>query len=152
MTVADRGQVIPAPLSRENASRVKAQTASDKWVLLVVEDHGSLCDTVSLFMMRHGYHVRTANNGASALEILSPEEIHLALLDLMLPKVDGFEVLRQVTKTQRGGFAYIIVVSAAASATNRQKVLDLGANEYVPKTFHLNRLLERVQAVEKFFY
>ena len=119
MTVADRGQVIPAPLSRENASRVKAQTASDKWVLLVVEDHGSLCDTVSLFMMRHGYHVRTANNGASALEILSPEEIHLALLDLMLPKLDGFEVLRQVHKTQRNRFPYIILNSAAASDTNR---------------------------------
>jgi len=89
MTVAGRGQVIPALLSPENASHVKAQTASEKLVLLVVEDHGSLFDIVSLFMMRHGYHVRTANNGASALEILSREEIHLALLDLMLPKFDS---------------------------------------------------------------
>lgn len=149
---SDRGQVIPFPLSPTALALPEDKPAANKLMLLVVEDHSSLCDMVSLFMMRHGYHVRTANNGESALEILSREEIHLVLLDLMLPKLDGFEVLRQVDKSQGDRFPYIIVVSAGASETDRRKVLDLGANEYMPKPFHLNRLLERVQAVEKFLY
>jgi DNA-binding response OmpR family regulator len=84
------------------------------------------------------------------LEILSKEEIHLILLDLMLPRVDGFEVLRQVHKTQRDKTPYIIVVSAGASERDRKKVIELGADEYMPKPFHLLRLLERIQVVEKY--
>jgi DNA-binding response OmpR family regulator len=100
--------------------------------------------------MRQGYHVRTANDGGSALEVLSREDIHLVLLDLMLPRVDGFEVLRQIHRMNPQRMPYIIVVSAGASERDRRKVLELGANEYMPKPFHLLRLLERVQAVEKF--
>jgi DNA-binding response OmpR family regulator len=60
--------------------------------------------------------------------------------------------LRQVHKSQQNRFPYIIVVFARASEKDRQKVFDLGANEFMPKPFHLSRLLERVQAVEKFLY
>lgn len=148
--VAGRGQVIPFPVSADTAARFEAQTPPDKLVLLVVEDHGSLCDMVRLFLMRHGYHVRTANNGEVALEILAREEIHMVLLDLMLPRLDGFEVLRQIHKSRQEEPPYIIVVSAGASNQDRNKVLELGANEYMPKPFHLARLLERVQAVEKY--
>ena len=151
-TGGSRGHVIPFPIAPQAVSLPAEKPSVCKLVLLVVEDHGSLCDMVSLFMMRHGYHVRTANNGETALEILCREEIHLVLLDLMLPKLDGFEVLRQLHKAPRDRFPYVIVVSAGASAADRKKVLDLGANEYMPKPFHLNRLLERVQAVEKFLY
>ena len=149
-SAGNRGQVIPFPLALSALAVPEEKTSGPKPVLLVVEDHSSLLDMVSLFRMRHGYHVRTANNGESALEILAREEIHLVLLDLMLPKLDGFEVLRQVHKSQQGRFPYIIVASARVSDTDRQKVLDLGANEFMPKPFNLNRLLERVQAVEKF--
>jgi CheY-like chemotaxis protein/HD-like signal output (HDOD) protein len=144
-----RGVVIPFP-SRAGKSFEDTKPAPDKLVILVVEDHSSLCDLLSLYFMRHGYHVRTANDGQSALEILSREEIHLVLLDLMLPRVDGFEVLRQIHRTHQEKTPYIIVVSAGASERDRKKVLELGANEYMPKPFHLLRLLERVQAVEKF--
>ena len=144
-----RGVVIPFPLRAEK-SVDGTKPAPDKLVILVVEDHSSLCDLLSLYFMRHGYHVRTANDGQSALEILSREEIHLVLLDLMLPRVDGFEVLRQIHRTDQEKTPYIIVVSAGASERDRKKVLELGANEYMPKPFHLLRLLERVQAVEKF--
>jgi CheY-like chemotaxis protein/HD-like signal output (HDOD) protein len=148
-----RGQVIRLPIAQPPPSAFEEKTPpARKLVLLVVEDHGSLCDMVSLFLMRHGYHVRTAGNGESALEILARETIHLVLLDLMLPKLDGFQVLRQMHATQRERFPYVIVVSAGASEMDRKKVLDLGANEYLSKPFHLNRLLERVQAVEKFLY
>ncbi len=149
-SVAGRGQVIPFPMSAEAARRFEARTPAEKLVLLVVEDHGTLCEMVSLFLMRCGYQVRTASNGVIALEILAREEIHMVLLDLMLPRVDGFAVLRQIHKSRQEMLPYIIVVSAGASDHDRRKVLDLGANEYLPKPFQLARLLERIQAVEKY--
>ncbi|MEO6164726.1 MAG: HDOD domain-containing protein [Candidatus Binatia bacterium] len=145
-----RGQVIRFPMSVEAARRFEARTPAEKLVLLVVEDHGTLCEMVSLFLMRRGYQVRTASNGVIALEILAREEIHMVLLDLMLPGVDGFAVLRQIHKSRQEMLPYIIVVSAGASDHDRRKVLDLGANEYLPKPFQLARLLERIQAVEKY--
>lgn len=138
------GLHAPSTLSREGAA------PPGKLSILVVEDHSSLCDLLSLYLMRHGYHVRTASNGAGALEVLAKEEIHLILLDLMLPRLDGFEVLRQIHQTCREHLPYIIVVSAGASERDRNKVLEMGANEYMPKPFHLMRLLERIQVVEKY--
>jgi CheY-like chemotaxis protein len=145
-----RGLVIPFPFRSEGGGRNDARQSLGKLAILVVEDHTSLCDLLSLYLERHGYHVRTASNGEGALEILSKEEIHLVLLDLMLPGVDGFEALRQINKSQYDKPPYIIVVSAGASEKDRKKVLELGANEYMPKPFHLMRLLERIQTVEKY--
>jgi len=121
-----------------------------KLTILVVEDHGSLCEMLTLYFMRYGYHVRTANDGESALDLLDSEEIHLVLLDLMLPRMDGFTVLRQIRERSGDKPPYVIVVSAGASSKDRNLVLELGANEYMPKPFHLIRLLERVQNVEKY--
>jgi DNA-binding response OmpR family regulator len=137
-------------MSDEAARRFEARTPAEKVVLLVVEDHGTLREMVSLFLMRCGYQVRTASNGVIALEILAREEIHMVLLDLMLPRVDGFALLRQIHTSRQEMLPYIIVVSVGASDHDRRKVLDLGANEYLPKPFQLARLLERVQAVEKY--
>jgi DNA-binding response OmpR family regulator len=94
--------------------------------------------------------VRTANDGESALEVMRNEEIHLVLLDLMLPRMDGFTVLREIRERSGGKPPYVIVVSAGASTKDRNLVLELGANEYMPKPFHLMRLLERIQKVEKY--
>ena len=149
-SLAGRGQVIPFPMSAEAARRFEARTPAAKLVLLVVEDHGTLCEMVSLFLMRCGYHVRTASNGVIALEILAREEIHMVLLDLMLPRIDGFAVLRQIHNSRQEMLPYIIVVSAGASEHDRRRVFDLGANEYLCKPFQLTRLLERIQAVEKY--
>ena len=147
---ASRGRVIPFPPRNESEVEMKTKTSTKKLTILVVEDHGSLCEMLSLYFMRYGYHVRTADNGETALEILSNENIHLVLLDLMLPRLDGFAVLKELRERRKGSMPYIIVVSAGASARDRNKVLELGANEYMPKPFHLMRLLERIQTVEKY--
>jgi CheY-like chemotaxis protein len=145
-----RGRVIPFPPRNESEVEMQNKASTKKLTILVVEDHGSLCEMLSLYFMRYGYHVRTADNGESALEILSNEEIHLVLLDLMLPRVDGFAVLKELREMRKDTTPYIIVVSAGASERDRNKVLELGANEYMPKPFHLMRLLERIQTVEKY--
>jgi|SRR5918994_728249 DNA-binding response OmpR family regulator len=143
-----RGSVIPFPSRKESGEERGDKPASKKLTILVVEDHSSLCDLLSLYLMRHGYHMRMANNGETALELLDKEEIHLVLLDLMLPRLDGFSVLRKIRESHRDRAPYIIVVSAGASERDRNRVLELGANEYMPKPFHLMRLLERIQMVE----
>lgn len=145
-----RGRVIPFPPRNESEVKMQKKPSTKKLTILVVEDHGSLCEMLSLYFMRYGYHVRTADNGETALKILFNDEIHLVLLDLMLPRLDGFAVLKELREKQKGNMPYIIVVSAGASARDRNKVLDLGANEYMPKPFHLMRLLERIQTVEKY--
>ena len=147
---AARGRVIPFPPRNKSEVGMQKKLSTKKLTILVVEDHGSLCEMLSLYFMRYGYHVRTADNGETALEILSNEEIHLVLLDLMLPRLDGFAVLKELREKPKGSTPYIIVVSAGASERDRNKVLELGANEYMPKPFHLMRLLERIQTVEKY--
>jgi CheY-like chemotaxis protein len=145
-----RGQVIPFPARNDCLPRGGENASSRRLTILVVEDHGSLCEMLSLYLIRHGYHVRTADNGQAALNALAKEEIDLVLLDLMLPRMDGFAVLKYVRETHEYKKPYIIVVSAGASEKDRNRVLELGANEYMPKPFHLMRLLERIHAVEKY--
>jgi CheY-like chemotaxis protein/HD-like signal output (HDOD) protein len=145
-----RGQLIPFPARNDYSPRGEENASPKRLTILVVEDHGSLCEMLSLYLIRHGYHVRTADNGQAALNVLAKEEIDLVLLDLMLPRMDGFAVLKHVRETHEYQKPYIIVVSAGASEKDRNRVLELGANEYMPKPFHLMRLLERIQAVEKY--
>lgn len=145
-----KARVIPFPARPQPPSDQSAKSSGRKLTILIVEDHGSLCDMLSLYFMRYGYHVRTASDGENALSILDHEDVHLVLLDLMLPRIDGFAVLRQIRERGEGKHPYVIVVSAGASTKDRSRVLELGANEYMPKPFHLMRLLERIQNVEKY--
>jgi DNA-binding response OmpR family regulator len=145
-----KARVIPFPKRERESMGNNHKDPDKKLTILVVEDHGSLCDMLSLYFMRYGYHVRTANDGEAALAALASEEIHLVLLDLMLPRMDGFTVLREIRERSGDKPPYVIVVSAGASTKDRNIVLELGANEYMPKPFHLMRLLERVQNVEKY--
>jgi CheY-like chemotaxis protein len=145
-----KARVIPFPKRQRDSLKSSREGSDKKLTILVVEDHGSLCEMLSLYFMRYGYHVRTASDGVAALDLLDSEEIHLVLLDLMLPRMDGFTVLRQMRERSSDRAPYVIVVSAGASTKDRNLVLELGANEYMPKPFHLMRLLERIQSVEKY--
>jgi DNA-binding response OmpR family regulator len=140
------GQVVKFPVRIEEEEKV--EIPSKKLTILVAEDHGSLRDIVSLYLRRHGYHIRTAQDGKAALNILATEKVHLLLLDLMLPRVDGFEVLQYLQEEKENNLPYVIVVSARTTEEDKRKVLELGGNEYLPKPFHLSPLLERIQAVE----
>jgi DNA-binding response OmpR family regulator len=145
------GKAKVIALRREIRSRSdgRMHVPGHKLTILVVEDHESLCEMLSLYLMRYGYHVRTATDGEIALSILSSEEIHLVLLDLMLPRIDGYGVLRWIRNRSNGEHPYVIAMSASNLLTERIIALQLGANEYLAKPFHLIRLLERIQQIEK---
>ena len=143
------GQVIKFPSREERAARTAADRTSRKLTILLAEDHSSLRDIVSVYLMRQGYHVRTAGSGPGALEVLEAEEVDLVLLDLMLPGIDGFEVLRRLREKSTSTLPYVVVVSALTTEPDRKKAEELGCNDYLPKPFHLPHLLERIVAIEK---
>ena len=143
------GQVIKFPSREERTSRTAADRPLRKLTILLAEDHSSLRDIVSVYLMRQGYHVRTAGSGQNALDVLQAEEIDLLLLDLMLPGMDGFEVLRRLRESKAAPQPYVVVVSALTTEPDRKKAEELGCDDYLPKPFHLPHLLERVVAVEK---
>ncbi len=145
-----KAQVIPFPKRPRAPINSDDKRLDRKLTILIVEDHDSLCDMLSLYFMRYGYHVRTAKDGETALAVLANEEIDLVLLDLMLPRMDGFTVLRLIRERSGAAPPYVIVVSAGASTKDRNLVLRLGANEYMAKPFHLMRLLERIQNAERY--
>jgi CheY-like chemotaxis protein len=144
-----KAQVIPFPGRNRIRERLGGKLHGKKLTILVVEDHGSLLEVLGLYFMRSGYHVRTAGDGETALEILGKEEVHLLVLDLMLPRLDGFGLLRRLREMKPEQMPYIIVISAPGAEGDRKKILELGADEYVPKPFHLSGLLEKIQAVER---
>jgi DNA-binding response OmpR family regulator len=104
---------------------------------------------LTLYLGRFGHRVLSAMDGQAALNILAEQDVDLVLLDLMLPRVDGFDVLRLLHERHPDPFPYIIVVSAAGTDEKRKKALALGADEYIPKPFKLAGLVERIQALER---
>lgn len=124
----------------------EGRTSTKKSTILIVEDLTSMRVIVSKYLMRHGYHIRTASDGQLALDILATEKIHVLLLDMMLPLVDGFEVLRQLREQEHERAPYIIATTALREET--AKIVALGGDEYLPKPFPLPHLLARIQAIE----
>lgn len=143
-----RARVIQFP-NRGRAKEPTNETRSKKLTILIVEDHGSLLEVLGLYFMRAGYHVRTACDGETALDILSREEVHLLVLDLKLPLLDGFGLLRRMQDKKLMNRPYVIVISAPGGDGDKSRVFELGADAYVPKPFHLSCLLDKIKTVEQ---
>ena len=112
--------------------------------ILVVEDEPSIAEVVSLYLKRAGYRVSHVRDGESALEFLERQVPDLIVLDLMLPKVDGFEITRWVREM---GDTPIIMLTARRDEFDRIAGLEMGADDYVVKPFSPQELVSRVRAV-----
>jgi two-component system response regulator VicR len=111
--------------------------------ILVVDDEKPISDIVKFNLAKEGYDVYTAYDGEEALEKVTEVEPDLILLDLMLPKMDGLEVAREVRKTYD---MPIIMVTAKDSEIDKVLGLELGADDYVTKPFSNRELVARVKA------
>ena len=111
--------------------------------ILVVDDEKPISDIVKFNLTKEGYEVFTAYDGEEALEKVAEVEPDLILLDLMLPKIDGLEVCREVRKTYD---MPIIMVTAKDSEIDKVLGLELGADDYVTKPFSNRELVARVKA------
>jgi len=113
--------------------------------VLIVEDDKALADGLLRTLRQSGYAADHAGNGELALRAFAEEHYDLIVLDISLPGIDGFEVLRQLRKHRQTGS--ILILTAHDAEADRVRGLDLGADDYVTKPFSLRELLARVRAV-----
>ena len=112
--------------------------------ILVVDDETAVTDLIGYNLEKAHYQVLTAHDGETALKIAREVNPDLILLDLMLPKVDGLDVCRELRKTSQ---VPIIMVTARGEETDRVIGLELGADDYLTKPFSMRELLARIKAV-----
>ena len=114
--------------------------------ILVVEDEATLQKTLTKALVRSGYDVLSALDGLRGLEIAREEKPDLILLDIILPKMDGFEVLRELKKDKSVSEIPIIILTNLSDMSDVQKTLDLGATTYLVKAdFHLKDVLGKIK-------
>ena len=114
--------------------------------ILVVEDEQRILNFLSSKLKASGYEVLTASNGLEGLEQAQAQEPHLIVLDLLMPKMDGLEMLKELRSFSA---VPVIILTAKGADADRIKGLQLGADDYLPKPFNPDELVARIEAVRR---
>lgn len=120
-----------------------------KYNVLVVEDQEEISNIISKYLVREGYNHSVARNGFEALDFFNQQEFHLVLLDIMMPGIDGFEVLQEIRKISE---LPVIMLTAKQEEVDRLKGFDMGADDYVVKPFSTKELMRRIKVLLKRVY
>ena len=112
--------------------------------ILVVDDDLNICELLRLYLTKEGYSVVIANDGVAAVTMFQEESPSLVLLDIMLPKLDGWQVCREIRKFSE---TPIIMLTAKGEVFDRVLGLELGADDYVVKPFDTKEIVARIKAV-----
>jgi two-component system alkaline phosphatase synthesis response regulator PhoP len=115
--------------------------------ILIVDDEKELVKLVTFNLTIAGYEALSANNGIEALEICESEKPALIILDIMLPRIDGWEVCRRLKQNPKTSNIPIIMLSALSEVDDKLKGFDLGTDDYVTKPFSPRELVVRVKRV-----
>lgn len=135
---------LPAPV-RELPAVVIAEPAHK--TIMVVDDSVTVRKVMSRFLEREGYNVVTAKDGVDALQLLQEEIPDLMLLDIEMPRMDGFEVAKNVRSTSRLRHLPIIMITSRTGDKHRQHALSIGVNEYLGKPYQEEILLKTMEAL-----
>lgn len=111
--------------------------------ILVVDDDKEIADSIKIYLEEEGYNVFECYDGEKAIEILKKKDIHLVLLDIMMPKIDGIAVAREIRKTNS---VPIIFISAKSQSIDKIIGLNAGADDYITKPFEPLELIARVKS------
>jgi DNA-binding response OmpR family regulator len=111
--------------------------------ILIVEDETALRETLAYTLTREGFEVRAAEDGPKALAAAKEQPPDIILLDIMLPGIDGFEVCRRL---RAGTNAPILMLTAREDEVDRVVGLEMGADDYITKPFHMRELVARIKA------
>ena len=122
-----------------------AETATGAKVL-VADDDAALTSTLTWILREHGYQVSAVSDGEHLLERLRLERPDLVLLDVMMPKVDGLQLLRRIRAEPGWQDLPVLMVSSMPPEDGTVKSLEIGANDFIPKPFRMKELLARVDA------
>lgn len=112
--------------------------------ILVVDDDINICELLRLYLDKEGYRVITCNDGASAVSMVDSDAPDMILLDIMLPRLDGWQVCREIRKKSN---VPIIMLTAKSETFDKILGLELGADDYIAKPFDTKEVIARVKAV-----
>ena len=112
--------------------------------ILVADDDRNICELLRLYIEKEGFSVILANDGEEALRQFEAEKPSLILLDIMMPKLDGWQVCREIRKTSN---CPIIMITAKGETFDKVLGLELGADDYVVKPFDTKEIVARIKAV-----
>lgn len=112
--------------------------------ILVVDDDLNICELLKLYLENEGYTAFVANDGQAAVDTFEAKNPDLVLLDIMLPKMDGWQVCREIRKTSS---VPIIMLTAKGETFDKVLGLELGADDYVTKPFDAKEVMARIKAV-----
>ena len=115
----------------------------EKLTVLVVDDDREIVESIAIFLQADGYLVRKAYNGLEALDIVMTENVHLIILDIMMPELDGIKTLLKVRESKN---LPIILLSAKSEDADKILGLTAGADDYITKPFNPSELVARVKS------
>jgi len=113
--------------------------------VLIVDDNQDAIHILSAVLKRGGYVVSVAKNGAEAIEKVRQEHPALILLDIMMPKMDGFEVCQEIKRGSETRNIPVLMITARKDPESRKRGLEVGASEYLVKPIHPAEVLRKVQ-------
>lgn len=118
---------------------------SDLAKVLIVDDDPNILMSLEFLMRKSGYSVFIARNGTEALELLASNTPDIALLDIMMPDVDGYEICKHVKETEELKKCKIVFISAKTKESDIQKGYDTGADLYITKPFSTKFVVSKVK-------
>lgn len=113
--------------------------------VLLVDDESAITQALAPFLSRAGYSVTTAEDGARALELLADQAPDLIILDVLMPRIDGREVLRRIRA--QGNWVAVILLTQVGESSERAMALEEGADDYLNKPFDPHELVARIKSV-----
>jgi len=131
-------------VKKSERSSIRSNPSQFGQKILVVDDEADLRRFVKLRLSRAGYKVFEASNGIEGLEQLYKVKPHLVILDIMMPRMDGWETCRRIREVCN---VPILILSAKGDRGSRVKGLDLGANDYLAKPFAGFELLKKIESL-----
>ncbi|TGY96756.1 response regulator transcription factor [Petralouisia muris] len=119
------------------------------YTILIADDEKEIRDLLRLYLEKDGYQVLEAENGIAAVALLEKEEIDMALLDIMMPELDGYQVLKRIRESSN---IPVMILSAKNQDSDKILGLDLGADDYLSKPFNPMEAMARINSNIRRFY
>lgn len=114
---------------------------------LVVDDEPFILKSLTFVLKKEGFHVDSATNGLEALEVIRKEKPDLVFLDIMMPKMNGLEVCQWIRQDPQLRDIHVIILTAKGQEADREKGLQIGADEYMTKPFSPSMVVKRIREI-----
>jgi two-component system cell cycle response regulator len=142
-----RGRYIPGSITLDSTLHTRSSGDNMERTILLIEDDPLSARLVDLILKSEGHQVIITRDGFQGLAVAQNTHLDLVLLDLMLPGIDGFEVLRQLREDPKTADVRVVVVSAKSQPADKEKAAELGVDAYLTKPYRKIELLKLVRSL-----